>query len=94
VSEWLKLFANKLEKVAVWKQQAESGRLLQEELDLSEVYRPEIFLNALKQRVGRQQKVPVNQLKIKSSFSKPSSASVKIKNLILQGCSFMDGGIG
>ena len=94
VSEWLKMFANKLEKVGVWKQLAESGKLLQEELDLSEVYRPEIFLNALKQRVGRQHKIPVNQLRIKSSFSKPSGTCVKIKNLILQGCSFIDGGVG
>ena len=42
----------------------------------------------MKQRIGRERKVPVNQLKIKSSFSKPSEASIKIKNLILQGCSF------
>jgi dynein heavy chain 2 len=57
-------------------------------LDLSEVYRPEIFLNALKQRIGREKKIPVNQLKIKSSFSKPSEICVKIKSLILQGCSY------
>jgi hypothetical protein len=52
------------------------------------VYRPEIFLNALKQRVGREKKIPINQLRIKSSFSKPSEICVKMKNLILQGCSF------
>ena len=42
----------------------------------------------MKQRIGREKKVPVNQLKIKSCFSKPSDMSIKIKNLILQGCSF------
>ena len=95
VSDWLKLFVRKLNNVQKWKQLTESNRLLGEELDLSEVYRPEIFLNAMKQRVARQKKIPVNQLKIKSAFSKPSSSQicVKIKNLILQGCSFSNNSI-
>lgn len=87
ITEWLKIFVGKLNNVVKWRQLTENGKLLGEELDLSEVYRPEIFLNALKQRIGRETKIPVNQLKIKSSFSKPAEISVKIKNLILQGCS-------
>jgi len=31
----------------------QASRLLNEQLDLSEVYRPEIFFNALKQKTGR-----------------------------------------
>jgi dynein heavy chain 2, cytosolic len=83
----------KLNNVEQWRQLTQSQQLLGQELDLSEVYRPEIFLNALKQRIGREKKIPVNQLKIKSSFSKPSEMCVKIKNLILQGCSFAQNSI-
>ena len=58
------------------------------DLDLSEVYRPEIFLNALKQKSARETKVPVDSLHIKCSFSSPSeSISARLKNLTLEGCS-------
>ena len=67
----------------------EKGRILNEQLDLSEVYRPEIFFNALKQKVGREKKIPVNELKIKCSFNSPGNEiCVKIKNLIIQGSSY------
>ena len=73
-----------------WVEITDRGKILSDQLDLSEVYRPEIFFNALKQKVGREKKIPVNELKIKCSFSSQrDEISVKIKNLILQGCSFV-----
>ena len=61
--------------------------ILSSELDLSEVYHPEIFLNALKQKVARETKVPVDSLSIKCSFSNPGQLSAKLRNLTLEGCS-------
>lgn len=67
---------------------AQSKKLLSEQLDLSEVYRPEIFFNALKQKSGREKKVPINKLRVKCSFDKPNGEiCVGLTSLILQGAS-------
>ena len=36
-----------------WVERAESGRLLSEQLDLSELFHPDTFLNALRQQTAR-----------------------------------------
>ena len=85
--EWLKIYVKKLINVQKWVDMVRNDSILNSELDLSEVYRPEIFLNAFKQKVARETKVPVDSLSIKCSFSSPNGLSCRLKNLVLEGCS-------
>lgn len=69
VTEWLKIFVKKLINLQKWVEMAQRKQILSSKLDLAEVYRPEIFFNALKQKVARDKKIPVDKLQIKCTFS-------------------------
>ena len=89
---WLKQFAKKTFSLRSWVEATRKGNLLQEERDLSDLFHPEVILNALKQKVSRETKVPIDQLVIKVAFGGGfDELSIKVKNVILEGCIFKNG---
>jgi dynein heavy chain 2 len=64
-------------------------------INLSELFRPDTFLNALRQQTARETKQPMDTLSLSTSWSGEvkhgKNVSIKISGLQLEGCSF-DGG--
>lgn len=90
VSQWLKGFAKKLVGLSKWNDKR--GTLLHEQLDLSDVFHPEVFLNALRQRTARKLKIALNELELATDFDMAQLENpVKLKGLLLQGCGFEGG---
>lgn len=50
---WLKEFTKKIISIKKWTEAVESGNLLKQELDLNDLFHPEILLNALRQKTAR-----------------------------------------
>ena len=50
---YLRGLVNRAIAIQSWVERAESGRLLSETLDLSELFHPDTFLNALRQQTAR-----------------------------------------
>ncbi|XP_037092634.1 cytoplasmic dynein 2 heavy chain 1-like [Pollicipes pollicipes] len=74
-----------------WVQKAESGSLISEAVDLSELFHPDTFLNALRQQTARMHKKSMDDLVFVSSWAKigvDSKMQVKITGLQLEGCAF------
>ena len=72
-----------------WVYKAQNSRLLGETYDLAELFHPVVFLNACKQYASRN-KVPLDKLSLVSTFEedRASENAIKLKNLLIQGCSF------
>ena len=51
--QYLRGLVTRAQAIQTWVEKAESGRLLQETLDLSELFHPDTFLNALRQQTAR-----------------------------------------
>lgn len=88
-NEWIKCFGKKLYQLKRWVECATSGNILNEEFDLSDLFHPEVFINAWRQRISRSLKVAVDELKMIVSFDQDKITSVnivKVKGLLLQGC--------
>jgi len=49
-------------------QRVQQGQLLERPVQLSDLFHPETFLNALRQRSARKLKVAIDELKLVSSF--------------------------
>jgi len=64
-------------------------------IHLSDLFRPDTFLNALRQQTARETKQPMDTLVLNTSWSGEvkhgKNVSIKISGLQLEGCSF-DGG--
>eukprot|EP00118_Oscarella_pearsei_P021037 m.233847 g.233847 ORF g.233847 m.233847 type:complete len:1441 (+) comp40100_c0_seq20:9031-13353(+) len=76
-----------------WAEKAEAGSLLTgNALDLSELFHPDTFLNALRQQAARSYKCSMDDLKFACSWRtsdiRGSPVSVKIEGLQLEGCTF------
>ncbi|XP_074649972.1 cytoplasmic dynein 2 heavy chain 1-like [Tubulanus polymorphus] len=74
-----------------WVEKAERGTLLNDALDLSELFHPDTFLNALRQQTAREMKLSMDSLKCVSSWRGPISGartSIRIGGLQLEGCTF------
>jgi len=58
---------------------------------MSELFHPETFLNALRQKSARQLKIAIDELKLVSSFEPkkiPPATAIQLEGLWLQGCDF------
>jgi dynein heavy chain 2 len=58
---------------------------------LADLFHPETFLNALRQKSARKQQVAIDELKLVSSFENgkiDAQNSVKVEGMWLQGCGF------
>ena len=64
-------------------------------INLSELFRPDTFLNALRQQTARTTKQPMDALVLQTSWSGEvkhgKNVSIKITGLQLEGCSFDSG---
>ncbi|XP_051482944.1 cytoplasmic dynein 2 heavy chain 1 isoform X1 [Apus apus] len=74
-----------------WVEKAEKQKLLSDTLDLSELFHPDTFLNALRQETARIMSCSVDSLKFTASWKgriQDGQLQVKITGLQLEGCSF------
>uniref|UniRef100_A0A8C0I8A9 Cytoplasmic dynein 2 heavy chain 1 n=1 Tax=Bubo bubo TaxID=30461 RepID=A0A8C0I8A9_BUBBB len=74
-----------------WVEKAEKQKLLSDTLDLSEIFHPDTFLNALRQETARVMSCSVDSLKFTASWKgriQEGKLQVKISGLQLEGCSF------
>uniref|UniRef100_A0A8C2M1K4 Cytoplasmic dynein 2 heavy chain 1 n=1 Tax=Cricetulus griseus TaxID=10029 RepID=A0A8C2M1K4_CRIGR len=74
-----------------WVDKAEKQALLSDTLDLSELFHPDTFLNALRQETARAMGCSVDSLKFVASWKgrlPEAKLQIKISGLLLEGCSF------
>ncbi|KAL8191059.1 UNVERIFIED_CONTAM: Cytoplasmic dynein 2 heavy chain 1 [Gekko kuhli] len=74
-----------------WVTKAEKQTLLSDILDLSELFHPDTFLNALRQETARVMSCSVDSLKFTASWKgqiREAKLQVQITGLQLEGCSF------
>uniref|UniRef100_A0A8C6BTL0 Dynein cytoplasmic 2 heavy chain 1 n=1 Tax=Monodon monoceros TaxID=40151 RepID=A0A8C6BTL0_MONMO len=74
-----------------WVERAENQTLLADTLDLSELFHPDTFLNALRQETARAVVCSVDSLKFVASWKgrlQEAKLQIKISGLLLEGCSF------
>uniref|UniRef100_A0A3Q1N3R0 Dynein cytoplasmic 2 heavy chain 1 n=3 Tax=Bos TaxID=9903 RepID=A0A3Q1N3R0_BOVIN len=74
-----------------WVERAEKQTLLSDTLDLSELFHPDTFLNALRQETARAMVCSVDSLKFVASWKgrlQEAKLQIKISGLLLEGCSF------
>lgn len=68
--QWIKVVTKKAAALVQWLQRVNNGTLLDQEIDLSHLFHPETFLNALRQKSARKLKIAIDELKLVSSFEK------------------------
>ncbi|KAM8977653.1 cytoplasmic dynein 2 heavy chain 1 [Pelodytes ibericus] len=74
-----------------WVEKAEKQTLLMDTLDLSELFHPDTFLNALRQETARAMDCSMDHLRFVASWKgriQDAKLQVKISGLHLEGCSF------
>ncbi|XP_040316731.1 cytoplasmic dynein 2 heavy chain 1 [Herpailurus yagouaroundi] len=74
-----------------WVERAEKQALLSHTLDLSELFHPDTFLNALRQETARAMGCSVDSLKFVASWKgrlQEAKLQIKMGGLLLEGCSF------
>jgi dynein heavy chain 2 len=94
--DWLIKFEKKASALASWVDRASSGSLLDSALDLSDLFHPETFFNALRQKSGRELKCPIDALKLASAFERKQlggKITVSLEGMYLQGAGFESGQI-
>ncbi len=69
ISAWMITFDEKCRAVQNWFERVQSGNLLSSTLHLSELFHPEIFLNALRQQSSRARNISIDGLKLVMAFS-------------------------
>ncbi|KAI8824969.1 dynein heavy chain and region D6 of dynein motor-domain-containing protein [Fimicolochytrium jonesii] len=73
-------------------QKASTGTLFTQPLSLAKLFNPVTFLNALRQHTSRQLKIPMDTLKLTTSWDSKqlstSTAMISVDGLFLQGASF------
>lgn len=66
--QWIRIVNKKAIALIRWMQAAQAKTLLEKPLNLSDLFHPETFLNALRQRSARRLKIAIDELKLVSSF--------------------------
>ena len=91
-SVYLTTVVEKFRALDKWVSSVDSGSsFFEQELDLSELFRPDVFFNSLRQYAAREAKVSMDGLKLVCSFSGPMrgvNLNVRITGLQIEGCSF------
>jgi dynein heavy chain 2 len=92
---WLRGLVSRVIALDSWVEKVNNGTLLKGSIDLGELFRPDTFINALRQQTARLTKVPVDRLKLTSAPDARALSNcrlpVTLTGLQLQGCGF-DGG--
>lgn len=85
-NDWIVTLTRKALNLLGWLQLVQARRLLESPLNLSDLFHPETFLNALRQRSARELGVAIDELKLVTSFEQgridPRTA-VKVEGLWL-----------
>jgi dynein heavy chain 2 len=61
---WLRQLVGRTVALDSWKQRSESGKILSSTLNLSDLFRPDTFLNALRQQTARASKKAIDTLRL------------------------------
>lgn len=89
--KWCREAVHKAMALNSWAEKVRSDSLLSSELDLSELFQPSVFLNALRQQTARATSTPMDSLKFVANFGQSSpgmKVSCKITGLRIQGATF------
>ena len=86
--DWIRKFGRRVILLKQWVIKANNQRLLEEQFDLSQLFHPGVFLNACKQAAARN-KIALDKLNLVATFEqdRASEKAVRLKGLLLQGCS-------
>lgn len=93
---WMSALVSKTAAIRNWNQAAQEGSLLRSPLDLSDLFRPQTFLNALRQETAHVTREPLVSLQLACSVGKPvpsAALCVKLDNMLLQGASMDESGV-
>ncbi|XP_063970614.1 cytoplasmic dynein 2 heavy chain 1 [Lytechinus pictus] len=88
---YLKTIVSRTMAIQGWVEKAQRNSLLSDTLNLSELFHPDTFLNALRQQTARDSKTSMDSLKFACRWSGNISGAkyqVKIGGLHLEGCTF------
>ncbi|XP_059389924.1 dynein cytoplasmic 2 heavy chain 1 isoform X4 [Carassius carassius] len=89
--QYLRAVVSRALAIQAWVERAERGGLLSEMLDLSEIFHPDSFLNALRQETARLMSCSMDSLKFVTSWRgqiAEAKLQVKVGGLQLEGCVF------
>ncbi|XP_064610087.1 cytoplasmic dynein 2 heavy chain 1-like isoform X3 [Liolophura sinensis] len=89
--QYLRGLVSRAIAIQTWLEKAEQDSLLRDTLDLSELFHPDTFLNALRQHSARDIGCSMDSLKFTCSWKgsiQGTKISVRIGGLQLEGCSF------
>ncbi|XP_073674385.1 cytoplasmic dynein 2 heavy chain 1-like [Garra rufa] len=89
--QYLRAVVSRALAIQGWVERAERGGLLSEMLDLSELFHPDTFLNALRQETARLMSCSMDSLKFVASWRgqiADTKLQVKVGGLQLEGCVF------
>jgi len=91
---WIRIANKKGSALMKWVQGAQAKSLFKNGVNLSELFHPETFLNAFRQRNARIMKVAIDELKLTSSFGANTGEEGKLSlsGLWLQGSGFGNDG--
>lgn len=90
-TNWIRLINKKSQGLISWVKKCDQGQLLAQPVNLSTLFHPEIFINALRQRSARHLSKAIDELKLVSSFESdkiPRDVSIQLEGLWLQGSTF------
>jgi len=90
---WLRSLVSKTLALGGWVERCQAGTLLTSPADLSELFNPAVFLNALRQESARRLNLPINSLEFVSHWGPSSGLSkakcpVTIEGLTIEGSLF------
>lgn len=80
---WLKGFSKRAINFKKWIENTHHGTLLEQDLNLGDLLHPNVFLNALRQKTARKLSVPIDDMKLVSSFENGKIKSPFIIQAIL-----------
>ncbi|XP_075054902.1 cytoplasmic dynein 2 heavy chain 1 [Mixophyes fleayi] len=89
--QYLRGLVSRTVAIQNWVEKAEKQTLLSDTLDLSELFHPDTFLNALRQETARTMNCSMDNLRFVASWKgriHEAKLQVKISGLQLEGCSF------
>lgn len=87
-NECFKVFGKKLTQLKKWIEKISNSTLLNDGVNLAELFSPEVFINACKQKFSRKLKIPIDALETISTFNQSdieSEETIKLKGLLMQG---------
>lgn len=90
-TQWIRALNKKATSLLGWVKRMQQGQLLTNGIELGDLFHPETFLNALRQKSARRLKLAIDELKLVSSFETeklPGEGAVRLEGLWLQGSEF------